>query len=591
MSWFSNLAQTYDRVAEIAGISNDGNVLLPSNHMLAKSDICVVIDAQGNFRRADESELRICIPCTEDSASRAGKAIFPHPLHDQMGYLTLDEGKFEAYIEQLGSWSNYHPKVKAIYDYIMQRTLPENLENCGIKGDDPKKFIRFHVETSDGPENKLWEDKGIVEAWQAYCQSLQPTESEICYATGIIAACTAKHPKGINASAYGAKLISSNDSANYTYRGRFTKPEQANSISASASHKAHAMLKYLVSTYGLKCDTQAIVAWAIDDGSPQVDIFDNSMDIFEKTARSGADMLIEAGGELDINYAKKLRGALLGMGDAKKLHGHSRMIAVMAMDAATTGRMGITFYQSLPQNEFLERVISWHEDCSWWFVGKDSKAYVSAPATDRIIAVVFGERKGEGYQKIKKQARERLLSHIICGEPLSRGWIAAAVNHVSRPQAFDNALDWEDALSATCAIVRKYFLQKKEEIGLALDTNNKDRSYLFGRLLALADSIEFHARGKSDTQKRPTNATRYMTAFAAKPMRTWTLIFGQLNPYIQKLDGATWFQNQIDEVMDLFEGEEYDDKPLSGKYLLGYSLQRRALMGRDKKEGNENESN
>ena len=121
-----------------------------------------------------------------------------------------------------------------------------------------------------------------------------------------------------------------------------------------------------------------------------------------------------------------------------------------------------------------------------------------------------------------------------------------------------------------------------------LEATRNDRDYLFGRLLAIADRLESRARykqtGKDDTDKRPTNAVRYMTAFASKPMRTWNLIFTQLNPYIQRLNGAEWYQRQIDEIMGLFAPDDFNDKPLGGKYLLGYSLQRKTLQTQNKKE-------
>ena len=105
-------------------------------------------------------------------------------------------------------------------------------------------------------------------------------------------------------------------------------------------------------------------------------------------------------------------------------------------------------------------------------------------------------------------------------------------------------------------------------------------------MLAIADRIEGHARylqdKKSDIEKRPTNAVRYMSAFATKPFRTWEVIYRQLNPYIQRLNGAEWYQRELDEIMSLFtEGQYENDKPLNGKYLMGYSLQRRALMNRE----------
>jgi len=401
-----------------------------------------------------------------------------------------------------------------------------------------------------------------------------------------------KHPKGINMATYGAKLISCNDEANYTYKGRFKSAGQANSISAQASHKAHSMLKYLVATQGYKCDTQVIVAWAVDDGRSQPNPFEDSLGLCQASQETDEDKLIEAKSEITTNYAVRLRSALLGKGNARDLDSTIRRVAIMAMDAATTGRMGITFYQDLAENEYIERVITWHESCCWWF-RRGSHEYISAPSADRIIAAVYGEPKGEGYNKIKKQARERLLYNIICAQPIDRGWVTAAVARVSQPFSYDkqdggwDKSRWETALNVSCAVVRKYYGQK-EEYTLELDKTCRDRGYLFGRLLAIADRIESHARylqtGRDDTEKRPTNAVRYMSAFSSKPMRTWKVIFDQLNPYIQRLNGAGWYQRQIDEIMGLFDPEEFSDRHLDGKYLLGYSLQRSAL---DKKNNEE----
>lgn len=121
---------------------------------------------------------------------------------------------------------------------------------------------------------------------------------------------------------------------------------------------------------------------------------------------------------------------------------------------------------------------------------------------------------------------------------------------------------------------------------MELERKRSDRDYLYGRMLAIADKIESHARylqdKKSDIEKRPTNAVRYMSAFATKPFRTWEVIYRQLNPYIQRLNGAEWYQRELDEIMSLFEEGQYEnDKPLNGKYLMGYSLQRRALNSKN----------
>lgn len=592
MSWFANLVETYDRVIGLAG--DEENALLPFNHMRANTDICVILDGEGRFRHASREKRNITIPCTEDSSSRSGKAVFPQPLHEQVGYLT-QEGKQEAYLAQLEAWKSRHTKVAAVYAYIAGGTLPDDLQSCEViteeEGDKLLKlFIRFSVEIPGDPAVNLWEDPSVSEAWVQYCAENAGTQGVLCYATGRIAPFITKHPKGINPATHGAKLLSCNDETNYTYRGRFTEKSQANAVSAQASHKAHAMLKYLIATQGYKCDTQAVVAWAIDDGAAMPSPFSDSLGIC-----GGQEA--EAGEMLDTDYAYKLRRALLGMGDAQKLRNRARRVAVIAVDAATTGRMAVTYYQDMRENEYIERIVDWHESCRWRF-GYGPKAYLSAPGADRIIAAVYGEPKGEGYAKIKKQARERLLHCILNGERMDAAWVSAALRRASNPFSYENSdggwdkRKWEQAVSVTCALTRKYYMQQKEEFALELDKNCRDRDYLYGRLLALAERLESHARykqtRKDDTEKRPTNAVRYMSAFAAKPFRTWATIYAQLLPYRLQLDGGEWFQRQIDEVMSLFEDGCYEnDKALGGKYLLGYSLQRRALSKNNTEEETE----
>jgi len=599
LSWFKNLTKTYDNVSEIVGIPDEkGNILLPPNHTTkSNSDVCVVIDSDGIFRSADPGKLTIPIPSTEDSESRSGRAVFPHPLHDQIGYLSTNEEKREKYLLQLGEWSELHPKVEAVRKYILNNTLIEDLQTCGIKTDE-KMFVRFSVETLDDLTPNLWEDKTVSEAWQRYCKQKQSDETTLCYISGELLPITNKHPKNTNASTGNAKLISCNDNTNFTYKGRFSKPGQANAISIDASHKAHAMLKFLIATQGYKCDTQAIVTWAVDNGEAQPNLFEDSLGIYGKTIETERETLIEAQSELDFDYAKKLNYAIRGHGNSENLKNLNRLVAVIAVDAATTGRMAVTFYKDLQENEYIERIINWHETCCWHFRSK-GKSYISAPSADRIIAAVHGAPKGEGYNKVKKQSRERILNIMLNGEKIGKAWLNASVNRVSNPFSYDKSdggwdfYKWEAAINVACAIAKKHYLDNKEDFKLELEKTRNDRDYLYGRMLAIADKVESHARylqdKKSDTDKRPTNAVRYMSAFAAKPFRTWEVIYHQLNPYFQRLNGGEWYQRELDEIMSLFkEGEYENDKPLNGKYLMGYSLQRRALNNNKNEEVTEN---
>lgn len=116
---------------------------------------------------------------------------------------------------------------------------------------------------------------------------------------------------------------------------------------------------------------------------------------------------------------------------------------------------------------------------------------------------------------------------------------------------------------------------------MALDEGRRSRDYLYGRLLALADSLEEWALSTAG-ESRPTNAARLMQRFAERPYSTWRTLELALAPYKARLGAkATGRVNQISEVMALFDPEDFtNDRPLSAEFLLGYHCQRYALRER-----------
>jgi len=178
--------------------------------------------------------------------------------------------------------------------------------------------------------------------------------------------------------------------------------------------------------------------------------------------------------------------------------------------------------------------------------------------------------------------------------------VQMAVNRSSNPMSFTDSSgkfsekDWRRSINITCALARKYYKQQKEEIELALNPERRDRDYLYGRLLAVAEKMERTALFKADKQDtRPTNATRLMSAFQVKPYSTWGQIYTQLIPYKNQLNGAGYYQSLIDGIMALFKSDDYEDNsPLSPLYLLGYSAQNMELSKNNKNknlEGIEND--
>jgi CRISPR-associated protein Csd1 len=259
--------------------------------------------------------------------------------------------------------------------------------------------------------------------------------------------------------------------------------------------------------------------------------------------------------------------------------------------------MAITFYRELTGSDFLDRVEKWHKTCCWLH-GYRSKGvidsqtgkkrtlhfrFVGAPAPNDIAEAAYGIRIDD---KLRKTTVERIIPCIIDGQKLPRDLVESAVRRASNRIGMED-WDWNKTLSIACALYKKY--HEKEDFDMALDEKRDTRDYLYGRLLALADSIEEWAINDSG-EKRQTNAARLMQRFADRPYSTWRTLELALGPYKARLGGkSARRQKLISEVIDMFKLDDFiSDKKLSGEFLLGYHSQREALWKkRDEEKPND----
>ncbi|HZJ75556.1 MAG TPA: type I-C CRISPR-associated protein Cas8c/Csd1, partial [Clostridia bacterium] len=573
------------------------------------------------------------IPCTESSSERtSGKAA--HPLCDQLDYVGgFNEEKTNIYLNELEKWKNSDAALNAVYHYVLGGTIIEDLmensifkeneyistsdedEKTQIDKDKVRKFgVRFSVRIETNII-KTWESKELRDKWISYNSDIISTSNNLFdYISGNnVFQVASNHPKNINSITGNAKLISCNDTSGFTFRGRFNTQDDAVIVDYVESQKMHQMLRWLIANHGYSVDTQVIITWAVDK-QPEVKekAHDNSFDLFSNmmAIKTDTEILEEARSQVSTDYAKKLNSFLQGYGSAHSIKQQHRKICIAVFDAATTGRMSLLFYQELFENEYLESIVNWHKDTSYfltaWKKGTDEKgrpkntpiSYIGAPSYDEILSAVYGKPKGDkSYNILKKKVRKQLLECMFGSFSFPKSMVDMAANKASRPLSFTDAngkfhkADWDKSVSITCALARKYYKQQKEEISLNLDEKRTDRDYLFGRLLSVADKMESIALYKSNTKERPTNAVKLMSAFQIKPYSTWGQLYSQLIPYKNQLNGAWYHQSLIDEIMTLFQDGDYENNsPLSPLYLLGYSAQNRAFLKNDKNNENMEEN-
>lgn len=129
---------------------------------------------------------------------------------------------------------------------------------------------------------------------------------------------------------------------------------------------------------------------------------------------------------------------------------------------------------------------------------------------------------------------------------------------------------------------------------MALEPERKDRSYQFGRLLAVMEKVERDTYGSGES--REPNAIRLQSMFCRRPMQTAANLEKQLErAYYPRLKPGSrnWYKNlsgQILEMISTFPEEEWN-KPLDSTYLMGYYLQRTALYPKKTDNDMEEEEN
>ncbi|WEG12327.1 type I-C CRISPR-associated protein Cas8c/Csd1 [Pullulanibacillus sp. KACC 23026] len=633
MSWLLDLYETYERNANQVGCFNkrkDGQeyTLLPESHTTQNAQIEVVVTEQGDFYSAsviEKKEAETVIPCTEDSFSRTSAPV-PHPLHDKLMYVAGDflafggqvktGNPFNNYIMQLKEWAESdftHPKIRAIYHYLKEGTLIQDLVNCSVLyvdrynhlikkwtkdeealfGEKPplfrvmndtqdKVFVRFDVHIPGEINRRLWKDKAVYDSFiRFYKQKLK--EKDFCYVTGREEAKTDKHSTKIRHSADMAKLISANDNSGYTFRGRFLKGDDVANISYKVSQKAHNALKWLILKQGKTIDGRVFLVWGNDQTevpSPQDDLHSLliEMDLIKETE------VIEEGDSTHQVFAELFNKAITGF---KSSLNYESNVMILILDAATPGRLSVLYYRNLNKEEYLSRIQNWHKTCSWLHEYKKDENkktihFYGAPATRDIAFAAYGSHASE---KLVKGLMERMLSCVIDGRKVPLDIIKSAIHRASNPVSMDE-WEWKKTLSITCALLKKHY--EKEGYNVSLDPTNKNRDYLFGRLLALADVLE--RRALSNEDRRATNAIRYMNAFSRHPSRTWDIIQSNLQPYQARLGDQSLYLNKlIDEVASNIAIEDFNNKPLSGVYLLGFYSQRHELYKSKKDKESEQE--
>lgn len=618
MSWIEKLYDTYQYCLPLVGKieTEDSPILMPIAHTTQNAHVELCIDTDGNFlpgtARVIESKTDsiTIIPCTEKSQSRTGSNPENHPLFDKIQYMAGDytafggekgKGFHEKYMKDLRAWcgSPYsNSRACAILKYLEKDTLISDLfgekifpidengniirkwdskkygEKCGIfnagsiLNDALDAFIRIDVISAEKAQPQLWNDPRLWEDFIEY-YSHRDSREDICYVQGVCLPCSDVSPGKIRGNGDRAKLISSNDTSGFTYRGRFTDASQVVQIGYETTQKAHNALKWLIAKQGFRNGDQVYVTWGTKNEQP-VDIQSDGPSLMEASFGSEDDVPY-----VYTEYVRKLNKLMAGY--YQKIKSKAGMVT-MGLDAATSGRMSIMYYEEISGEEYLKMLGKWYLGCAWRldYIKKNEKGkslgVYGTPSPKDLLFAAYGQNCPD---KLKKSAMRQIMACILDGQKMPRNLMESAAHRASTPTILNemDLCEYTKTLCVACAMIRKYYIDKGVKYKMALENENMERSYLFGRVLAYYQYIEANLLEEAN-EERPTNAMRLKNAYSRRPAKTLKILDDKVQPYIAKC-----FSSKKEIIDDLVKttnhiaSADMTDEPLNPTYLLGYSAQ------------------
>lgn len=234
---------------------------------------------------------------------------------------------------------------------IIVRNADGSLGSGKLAGTDYAKcLVRWRmIPAPDEEKSESYRNPALFEKWASFYNDLRVGQPHgICQISGEEDVLCQSHPKGTLSSAYGAKLISANDSANFTYRGRFATPEAAVSVGYTASRMAHSALRWLATNHGKQSGDRIFLCW-----NPE-----------GKETPGNLLYAFDAGEDKRdfVSYREELRKTLDGYGN--KLRPQDDVV-IAALEAATTGRLSVTYYTEMKSADLLDRIEHWYDTCAW----------------------------------------------------------------------------------------------------------------------------------------------------------------------------------------------------------------------------------
>ena len=628
MSFLTALLNSYNYGLEnnlVGNLDDKSSLILPIYHNSMKSNGKNIVEIKINKKSelVDAKFLEdgdiVIFPVTEDSVARSS-GIAPHPLFDNFDYVMQENtNKSEAYISQQEAWLNYDEDafVKIIHDYIIKEKVFEDILSKLFKEykmlkdknvefvdksdkkakkvtiDFSKVFLTFAVENYDGKKDlSLSENKNLQEKFIKFTKDIfardKETEEIICNISGEKDFLCLKHKPLIGS----ARLISQITANNENFLGRFDKPDETIKIGKESSQKIIQMAKSLLdgdNTARWLGEFTYALSWFSDDIQNKTDL-----DPTKKIEIIDLGPLFDIAGE-DLPQGNRNEGRKISdetsesivksFTSGKVLFSNESKYYMAIIDKVSNGRVAVKYFREMDSSSLKENLVSWQNKYHWYRFTKEKGKTNYTPSPLMLIQTAYGVEREKGLEVAKKKfvtdQYKNILASIIEGRDMPKNIIQALEINIRNRLNYDKF--WLQV--KLCALAA---LREKEGIeSNMLDKKEIDRSYLFGRLLAIYEKTEAFTYNKDD--ERITNAEKLWSSYLNKPATMSMRLSDLIKPYDFKLHAnektreiRNILKREAGDVIDLI-GENYKfngvetNKPLNSGFLFGYQAQIKEL--------------
>ncbi len=619
MDFFTALLKAYENAEETGWVDSPEKgetILLPIYHTSLKSNgkniITVKLDQSGQLIKAEflEADKTIIFPVTSDSVARAGKNPAPHPLVDKLNYYVseINQTQYETYHAQLENWISFcqDSQVKSylqliqqfiqqpeFLNFILKSLFSTEYKRDGLKirtivGGKEKiidlsaYFLEFTVDNFIGVQTvSVTNFKALHEAYIDYTEAKE-AQKIICNISGKEEVLAAKH-RGLIGN---AKLISVSNNGE-TYKGRFKERDDVFTVGNQTSEKIHLMAKFFLensNTHTWLGSGQHLINWFDDDLANQslLDITRTSIDDEEEDDED------EVTRSFISQDNKNIRDSFIR---GRKLFHDSASYYAAILNKTNDGRIALKYFRQLQASQLLQHLEKWQSNYSWEARKKNGQYYLKTPSLNDIVTVAYGVDRDRFLEldndSFRSDQFQKLVSSLLDGKPVPNSIVKKIENNIKQRQKYRK--HWWQVQQVSLGILHK---QKGEEFTPMLDHTNTDRSYLFGRLLAIFELIEavrYHLDGNDSD--RITNADRYWTAYTGQPAKMMEHLTNKVKPYeeVVKLNSpGSWYKldkerREIIELLSPMMNDKDFNQALDYRFIFGYYAEKKFYYTKQEK--------